>query len=216
VVGAQGFRFGGGATGKKPARLAGVGPNATVEWGTLGSPVGAWFFDVDPLGNGTRVRERRFDAEDTHDVDLIDGDRLLVANMRNWNDTAGRSDDRLFVYDLETDRIVWEWPFREQFPNDTDGGFDPDWTHVNDVEEVRDGEYLASPRNFDQTILVNRSTGDVEWRLGRDDRFDVLHEQHNPDYLEGPVGRPTVLVADSGPDRVVEFAREPHGTWTEV
>ena len=53
VVSAQGFQFAGGATGKKPARLAGVGPNATVEWSTLGDPTGAWFFDVDPLPSGT-------------------------------------------------------------------------------------------------------------------------------------------------------------------
>jgi hypothetical protein len=238
VVSSQGFKSLGGTTGKKPARLAGLGPNATVQWHTLGTPTEAAFYDVDPLPNGNllvvspwdgdtrvfeydpatdeRIWEERLDAKDTHDVDRLREGRLLVAEMRAWNESAGRSDDRLFVYDRRNDTVVWEWYFREHYPNDTDGGFDADWTHVNDVERVRGDEYLASPRNFDQVILVNRSTGVIEWQLGADGSHDVLYEQHNPDYLEGPDGGATVLVADSESDRVVEYAREPNGSWSEV
>ena len=241
VVSAQGFQFAGGATGKKPARLVGVGPNATVEWSTLGDPGGAWFYDVDPLPNGnllvvspwagdtrvfeydpetgTKVWQEHLEYTDTHDVDALEPnstERLLVANMRQWNESADRSDDRLVVYDRSNDSIVWEWAFREHFTNDADGGMNEDWTHVNDVEVVGEGLYMASPRNFDQVILVNRSTGDIEWRLGTDDDYDVLNEQHNPDYLVGPDGEATVLVADSENGRVVEYAREPDGSWTRV
>ncbi|MEF8774947.1 MAG: aryl-sulfate sulfotransferase [Haloarculaceae archaeon] len=238
VVSAQGFQFAGGATGKKPARLAGVGPNGSVEWSRLGEPGGAWFYDVDPLANGnlfvtspwagdtrlfeydpetdTKVWQERIDATDTHDVDVLPDGNLLVANMRAWDESEDRSDDRLFVYDRETESVVWEWVFRDHYPNDTDEGMNEDWTHVNDVERVGEGEYLASPRNFDQVILVNRSTKAIEWRLGEDDDHDVLDEQHNPDYLQGPDGEATVLVADSENDRVVEYAREPDGSWTAV
>ena len=120
VVSAQGFQFAGGATGKKPARLVGVGPNATVEWSTLGDPGGAWFYDVDPLPNGnllvvspwagdtrvfeydpeagTKVWQEHLEYTDTHDVDALDPnstDRLLVANMRQWNE---RTFDTLYAY----------------------------------------------------------------------------------------------------------------------
>jgi hypothetical protein len=104
VIAVQGFKFAGERNTKKPARLVGVGPRGSVEWVYNGSSDGiVWFYDVDPLDNGTllitgtkpgktiisvwdpdtetTVWSRTFDWEDTHDVDLINGDQLLVANM---------------------------------------------------------------------------------------------------------------------------------------
>jgi PGF-CTERM protein len=81
-----------------------------------------------------------------------------------------------------------------------------DWTHVNDVDEIGDGRYLASPRNFDQAIVVNRSTDEIEMKLGEDGETDILDEQHNPDYLESENGTPAMLVGDSANDRIVEYA----------
>jgi hypothetical protein len=74
---------------------------------------------------------------------------------------------------------------------------------------------LLSPRNFDQVLLVNRTTGDVEWTLGSDGDFETLRQQHNPDYLENEAGQSTVLVADSENQRVVEYERA-DGTWTRT
>jgi len=45
-------------------------------------------------------------------------------------------------------------------------------------------------------------------RLGEDGNHSILNEQHNPDYLESEDGTPTILVADSDNDRVVEFERD--------
>ncbi|EMA55587.1 arylsulfotransferase family protein [Halococcus salifodinae] len=163
-------------------------------------------FELDP-DSRERVWTERFDAEDTHDVDLINGDQLLVANMREYNGSSGVSNDRLFVYDRGTDEVIWEWRFREHYPNSTDGGFSEDWSHVNDVDKIGDGKYLASPRNFDQTIVIDRSTGNITMRLGQDGELGTLFEQHNPDYLESENGTPTILVADSENDRIVEYAR---------
>ncbi|WP_049901853.1 aryl-sulfate sulfotransferase [Halococcus agarilyticus] len=230
VVSVQGFHFEGVGNAKKPARLVAAGPRAATEWVSDGSKRNArWFYDVDPLANGNllvtstvpgdtvvfeldpgtqrRVWTERFDAEDTHDVDLVNGDQLLVANMREYNGSSGVSNDRLFVYDRGEDEIVWEWQFREHFPNGTDGGFSADWSHVNDVDKIGEGRYLASPRNFDQVIVVDRSTGEITMRLGRDGQLGTLFEQHNPDYLESENGTPTILVADSENDRIVEYAR---------
>ncbi|WP_433628554.1 aryl-sulfate sulfotransferase [Halomicrococcus sp. NG-SE-24] len=232
VVSIQGFHFRGYANDRKPARLVAVGPKGTVQWVHDGTGFDAtWFYDVDPLENGNllvtstakgstlvyeldpqtgeRVWTQRLPIHDTHDVDLINGDQLLVANMRVPN-----KGDRLFIYDMGDDEVVWRWQFDEHFPTSGGGGAG-DWTHVNDVDKIGEGRYLVSPRNFDQVIVVDRSTKEITMRLGSDDDHDVLYEQHNPQYLESESGNPTILVADSENDRVVEYARR-NGTWTRT
>ncbi|WP_225332825.1 arylsulfotransferase family protein [Halomicrobium urmianum] len=234
LVSVQGFHFQGEDNVKKPARLVSAGPEGDTQWRLPSGENATWFYDVDPLENGnvlvtstvpgdtivfeydpdndTRVWTQQLDAADTHDVDLINGDQLLVANMREYED--GVSDDRLFVYDLESDEITWEWTFREHYPNSTAGGFAEDWTHVNDVQKVGDGRYLASPRNFDQSIVIDRESGDVVRRLGEDGDHSTLYEQHNPDLLQRN-GTDTMLVADSENDRVVEYTRMDNGSVPE-
>ncbi|WP_435062967.1 aryl-sulfate sulfotransferase [Halobaculum sp. EA56] len=238
VVAIQGFHFQGQGSKKKPARLVSVAGNGSTEWVYDGSKQNArWFYDVDPLPNGnllvvgtnpggTTVAEldpetrepvwaERFDFHDTHDVDMLPNGNLLIANMRNWDESAQRSDDRILVYNRSTEEVVWEWTFRKHYPNSTDGGFSEDWTHVNDVDRIAEGQYLVSPRNFDQAIVVNRSTKAIDYRLGSDGNHDVLNEQHNPDWLMSEDGDPTILVADSENDRVVEYERR-DGEWVEV
>lgn len=163
-------------------------------------------FAYDPE-NRTRVWERRLPIRDTHDVDMLSEDELVAANMREYED--GVSGDRVFVYNLTTDEITWEWRVHRPFDNDTAGGFDTDWTHVNDVDPVGD-DLLVSLRNFDQVVLVDRETKAIEAPLGRDGHHDTLHEQHNPDVLDRePL---TIVVADSENDRVVEYERRDGNT----
>ena len=233
VISIQGFHFQGMANENKPARLVAVGPRGQVKWVHNGSGFDAtWFYDVDPLDNGNllvtatargstlvyefdpqtqeRVWTQRLPIHDTHDVDLINGDELLVANMR-----AKGKRDRLFVYNMTKEEVVWRWQFAAHFPL-SGGGKSHDWTHVNDVDKIGEGRYMASPRNFDQVIVVNRSTKEIEMRLGSDDNHSVMYEQHNPQYLVSENGTPTILVADSENDRIVEYAKEANGwerTW---
>jgi hypothetical protein len=82
----------------------------------------------------------RFDLEDTHDVDVINGDQLLVANMRNYNESAGENNDRVFIYNRTSDRITWEWRFRGHYSSDSGGTYADDWTHVNDVDKIAPDE----------------------------------------------------------------------------
>ena len=244
VVGIQGFHFRGQGSTKKPARVVSVGPEGRFDWKFDGSRVGArWFYDVDPLPEGDLLvtstnpdgtvvvrmdRETRevvwteeLPFHDTHDVDLLPDGSLLIANMRQFDEAANVSNDRVLVYDREADVVEWEWVVREHYPNGTDGGWaaeptrQQDWTHVNDVDRVGDGLYLVSLRNFDQAIVVNRSTDAVELKLGADDAHDVLDEQHNPDLVRGD-GTVAVLVADSENDRVVEYTRRCEGDTTAV
>jgi len=243
IVAVQGFHFKGQGDKKKPARLVGLDPEGNVSWIYSGTRRGAsWFYDSDPLPNGDvlavntmkvygygrtqvyrldprtkeRVWEVTLDLTDTHDVDLINGDQLLVANMRQWDGSVGVSNDRLVIYDISgiingtqervtEDDVVWEWHFKNHYPESTDGGMSDDWTHVNDVDKIGPGQYLASPRNFDQVIVVNRSTGEIDHQLGGDGKLSIINEQHNPTYLETEDGKPTILVADSENERVVEY-----------
>jgi hypothetical protein len=238
VVGIQGFHFRGQGSTKKPARVVSANGDGEFRWKFDGSRVGArWFYDVDPVGDGDllmtstnpdgtvvvrmdrETREVAWTAElpfhDTHDVDDLGDGKLLVANMRQFDEANNVSNDRVLVYDRETDEVVWEWVVREHYPNGTDGGWGPakseqDWTHVNDVDRVGDGLYLLSLRNFDQAIVVNRSTKEVELRLGADDAHEVLDEQHNPDLIQRD-GTVAIVVADSENDRVVEYTRDCEG-----
>jgi hypothetical protein len=238
VVSVQGWVVDGETNAKKPARLVAADPRARTAWVYDNTSGGAnWFYDVDPLPNGNllvvspgvdgtlvyefdpdtreRVWSRRLPIHDTHDVDRLSEDELVVAAMREWDEENETSHDRVFVYNLTTDTVTWEWEFRDHFPRGTDGGQSADWTHVNDVDPIGDDRLLVSPRNFDQVIVVDRETGEIGQRLGRDGDHDTLHKQHNPDYLVSESGRPTILVADSENDRVVEYTLE-DGDWTRT
>lgn len=237
VVSVQGARFG-PSGGKTQAKLVAFGPHGQIKWVYNHSDGVVWSYDVDPLPNGNlfvtatrrgrtdlfefdprtqeRVWTRVLDLTDTHDADMLNRTHVAIANMRNVNETTGENDDRLLIYNRKTDRIVWEWRFDARYPKTAGGNYTEDWTHVNDIDPVGEHHFLASPRNFDQVILVDRRTGDIDLRLGRDGNHSVLKRQHNPDYLESRAGRPTVLVADSENGRVVEYERRGgawHRTW---
>jgi hypothetical protein len=141
---------------------------------------------------------------DTHDIDALGDGRFAVADKANH--TA-------YVVNASDGTVTWRYDFRTDFnASDGDDPVEGDWTHLNDIDVHRDGNaVLLSPRNFDRVLLLNRSTNDIVWTLGKEDAHDVLHEQHNPVVLQwDPV---TVLVADSENDRVVEYRRTESGDW---
>ncbi len=235
VISSQGWNARGVTLPDRPARLVSVGQNGTINWMHNGpDDRRSWFYDVDLLPNGNllvvnpirgttvvyefdprsqkRVWTERFDRPDIHDVDLINGDELLVAGISY--DTSPVSDDRVFIYNRTLDVVTWEWRFANHYSHEAGPGVDAkDWTHVNDVDKIREGEFLVSVRNLDQVIVINRSTKDIEMRLGEDGNHSMLFEQHNPDYLESDNGTPTILVADSENDRIVEYARVGEDEW---
>ena len=240
VVSVQGAR----GNEKRDARLVGIGPRGEIEWvhhreGSI------WAYDVDPQPDGTlfvtgtahvddgddRGESVFYELDpetdevlwaettefvDTHDADLLSDEEILVANMRATENVSGNR-DRLLVYNRTTDAVTWDWQFRDHYaPNaSVNGEYEHDWTHVNDVDAVNDTHYLASPRNFDMVVMVNRSSGEVAWELGGPNDDVSLNQQHNPAYYESENGTPTVLVADSENNRVVEYARR-DGNWTRT
>ena len=238
VVAIQGFHHQGQGATKKPARLVSTNETGHTEWVYSPNTGARWFYDVDPMENGnllvittnpdgTKVYE--FDPEtkervwvetlpyhDTHDIDVYNETHLAIANMRQYNESCACSNDRVVLYDREDGKVDWEWKFRNHYPNETAGGFNKDWSHVNDVEVIRNGtQLLLSPRNFDQVIAVDIESGEITERLGEDGNHEILNAQHNPDWLTTESGNETILVADSHNDRVVEYTKE-NGEWVEV
>ncbi len=143
-----------------------------------------------------------------HDVDRINQTRYVIADI---------AQHELETVDTTTNTTVWEWSAYTALSPGAGGAFDGDWTHLNDVEIVRDGQYVTgSLRNHDRVVFVNRTSGEVNesLSLGTDDDHSILDEQHNADYIPDERGGPAMIVADSNNDRVVEFRRE-DGEWME-
>jgi len=144
------------------------------------------------------IRAQRTDS--WHDADRVGPDTWAVADL---------FDDRAFVVNTTTGLIEWEWAAAEDFELDSGGSNKGDWTHINDIEQVRGDQFMLSLRNHDQVVFVDQETGLVEnMTLGADDDYDTLYEQHNPDYIPAERGGPSVVVADSENNRIVEYQRE--------
>ena len=133
-----------------------------------------------------------------HDVDRVNGTHLAIADIVR---------DSVRVVDTRTNRTTWEWSASDAYDPDQ-GGAEGDWTHINDVEVLQDGRFMVSVRNMDQVVFVEPGEGvQGNWTLGEDDNYDILYEQHNPDYIPAERGGPAISVADSENNRVLEYQR---------
>ena len=240
VISSQGWHAQGLSLSNRPAQLVAVNRSGDVDWIYNGSEnTTNWFYDVDPLPNGNllvvnpvenetvvyefdpdrqkRVWTEHLDSPDIHDIDLINGDELLVAGIR----LRHRRDQQRQRLHLQSDHPECDVALavQEPLPGERSEGYrreglDPRQRRRRDR---RKGEFLVSARNMDQVIAINRSTKAIDMRLGSDDDYATLYEQHNPTYLESENGTPTILVADSENDRVVEYERTGgpagSGTW---
>ena len=123
IVSTQGWNARNISLSGRPAQLVSINPGGDANWRYNGSEATKnWFYDVDPLPNGNllvvnpkigttvvyefnpktqqRVWTKRFKLSDVHDIDLINGDELLVAGI-NY-DTTPVSNDSVFIYNLST------------------------------------------------------------------------------------------------------------------
>jgi hypothetical protein len=149
---------------------------------------------------------------EVHDADRLPNGETAIADMGN---------DRAFTVD-ESGEITWQWNatehigegtefWNEYVPDDSEDEFrregpESDWTHMNDIDRLENGNFQLSIRNFDVVLEVDPDTNEIVDVVGAPGDHDVMNEQHNPMRIEGG----TVLVADSshggptGADRVVE------------
>jgi hypothetical protein len=144
--------------------------------------------------------EHRPHGSEWHDVDRVAPGEYLVADM---------ADNGVYRVDTDTGEISWAWHAQSHFDIDSGGPHPGDWTHLNDVEKLDDGRIMASMRNHDQVVFLDPETHTVidNWTLGADGRHNILHEQHNPDYIPVESGGPAIVVADSENQRVAEYQR---------
>lgn len=139
-----------------------------------------------------------------HDVDQINETHLLIGDIEK---------NRVFVLDLESGMNERGWDVQTSYPLSSGGSFPSDWSHLNDVEMLSNGRIMTSLRNQDQVVFLSREKGLVSsWTLGKEDEYETLREQHNPDYIPSTQGGPAIVVADSGNNRILEYQRR-NGSW---
>jgi hypothetical protein len=148
----------------------------------------------------------RVTATRSHDFDRINETHIAIADIY---------DDRVFIYDTQADQVEWQWNATSIY-DESQGGPDGDWSHINDIELLDDGRIMVSVRNMDEVVFIEPGEGAEEnWTLGTDENHSILYEQHNPDYIPAERGGPSVIVGDSENNRVVEYHRE-DGTWSKT
>ncbi|UPW01354.1 aryl-sulfate sulfotransferase [Halorussus gelatinilyticus] len=145
--------------------------------------------------------DEKITHHEVHDVDRLENGNTAIVDMGN---------DRALVVN-ESGEIVWEWhaenhlgegtAFREKYGGPPNPGGEADWTHVNDIDKLENGNFQLSIRNFDVVIEVAPETKNITNVVGAPGKTEVLDHQHNPYKLRGG----TLLVADSENDRVVEL-----------
>ena len=149
---------------------------------------------------------------EVHDADRLEDGETVIVDMGN---------DRVFTVD-GSGEVTWQWNatahigegtefWDEHVPEDSQEEFrrqgpESDWTHMNDVDRLDNGNVQVSIRNFDVVLEIDPGTDEIVKVVGRPDDHAVMNEQHNPMRIDGG----TVLIADSshggpaGADRVVE------------
>lgn len=148
---------------------------------------------------------------EVHDADRLPNGQTVVADMGNH---------RAFAVN-ESGMVTWEWRAADHISEDTEfwneyvaslpedrqdqfrrQGAESDWTHMNDIDRMSNGNYRLSIRNFDVIVEVDPETNEIRHVIGRPDAHEMMAEQHNPHPLER---HGTTLVADSENDRIVEL-----------
>lgn len=95
----------------------------------------------------------------------------------------------------EKGNLLWHWKVSEGLPRD-EFPLQPHYTRehyplINSVLPMRDGKHiLASMRSVSAVVIIERSTGDIVWKLGP----EVLAQQHNATELENG----NILIFDNG------------------
>jgi len=136
---------------------------------------------------------------DWHDVlRLANGHYLLllfdaqVMDLSKIVDGGSETDNVIGNLLVETDRtgtIYWEWNSFDHFEiTDIVDYYDLsmniiDHTHINSLQETSDGNILISIRNFDEVAKINKSSGEIMWRLGgsesKNNQYTFINDTRN-------------------------------------
>lgn len=144
---------------------------------------------------------------EVHDVERLDDGETAIIDM-------GRN--KVFTVN-EDEEVTWEWQaephldegsefFEEHVPDGMKGDLSKvdeydDWTHMNDIAQLENGNFQMSIRNYDVIIEVDPETDEIVDFVGEPGNHSIMHHQHNPHRLEE---HDTMLVADSEQNRIIE------------
>lgn len=123
------------------------------------------------------------DALDAHDFILLNDDHYIVMTyyLKTVNNIPAAlnpiPDCRVLapiIQEVKDDKVVWEWDgtdYPEFYANSVQADFSDtaiqDHMHMNSMFiDPRDNNLICSFRNQDQVVKINRTTGDIIWRLG--------------------------------------------------
>jgi outer membrane protein assembly factor BamB len=139
----------------------------------------------------------------SHDADrLANGNTLMACANAETVSPFPYKDPQVIEVDPKGNQ-VWAWHAKEHYLEsryrDIRSRDWNDWTHVNSVTRLPDGNTMISVRNWGLIIAVDKA-GSTVWDAGGE---GVFHEPHNPHLL--PSGN--ILVCESIKGTVLEFDR---------
>ncbi|MBW1803526.1 MAG: aryl-sulfate sulfotransferase [Deltaproteobacteria bacterium] len=152
-----------------------------------------------------------YDPFSHHDVSKLDNGNYiyvgwekvppdLAKKVRGGQPGTEHKDGTMFCdYFREIDpqgNTVWEWRGYEHLDPDIDviGHIHArnEWTHINDIDVMPDGNILTDARHTDGAFIVEKKTGDIIWRWGNVAYLDKetgqveLGDVRNPKTMGGP------------------------------
>jgi outer membrane protein assembly factor BamB len=165
---------------------------------------GGVMMEVDWAGNVIwehRDKDHHHDARRTSSggaiyltVELMD--RALSEKVKGGNPITGENGmwaDVIVEVD-STGKRVWEWHVAEHLDLERDiitfNDSRDEWSHGNTVVPLDDNRVMFSFRNISTVGIIDKSTGEIIWRLGG----EILAQQHDPSLLANG----NVLVYDNG------------------
>jgi hypothetical protein len=138
---------------------------------------------------------------EVHDADRLPNGQTAIIDMGN---------NRAFTVN-RAGEITWSWnasehlgpgsEFRQRYGGPERTGPESDWTHMNDIDRLPNGNVQLSIRNFDVVLEVDPQTNEIVDVIGQPGNTTILNHQHNPHRLNNE----TLLVADSENNRIVEI-----------
>ena len=153
---------------------------------------------------------------DGHDFQITSGGHYVMLayyddELRDFSDYGGSASERVrdSVIQRRTaagvSQFTWNsWDYRDvlQVGNDCEVGSFVTYAHLNGLQLLADGDFVASFRGCSQVLRIDGSTGAVDWKLGG----TAPPEDSNTEFLE--------LVEHSDNDVIEEFCGQHHVTLT--
>ncbi|HDN58872.1 MAG TPA: aryl sulfotransferase [Candidatus Marinimicrobia bacterium] len=187
-----------------------------------------WLFELDWDGN---IVFSHWDPGMHHDFDkLPNGNYIYVAwekvpkslqekvrgGIKGTEHKDGTMFADCFVEINPAGEVVWEWHAINHLDPDIDiiGPIHDrrEWTHINDVDVMENGNIVTSSRHLDAVMIIDRKTKEIIWRWGNvaylDKATGCVEFRRGPKTLGGPhdaheippgyPGAGNILVYDNG------------------